>query len=91
MRSCVDSEENSNWLKHFAIDFVFDCLHVKKIEKLLCVISFVEIESKREKESFKKKNKKRMSFEIFNQYRESRSISNESDANLIQKISAKRK
>jgi hypothetical protein len=31
-----------------------------------------------------------MSFEIFNQYRESRSISNESDANLTQEISTKR-
>jgi hypothetical protein len=90
MRSCVDSKKNLNWLKHFAIDFVFDCFHVKKIEELLCVISFVEIESERQKESSKKKNKKRMSFEIFNQYRESRSISNESVAKLIQKVSAKR-
>jgi hypothetical protein len=56
----------------------------------LCVISFVEIELKRQKESFKKKNKERMSFEIFSQYRESRSISNESDASLTQKVSAKR-
>jgi hypothetical protein len=32
-----------------------------------------------------------MSFEIFNQYRESRSTSNESDANLTQEVSAKRK
>jgi hypothetical protein len=32
-----------------------------------------------------------MSFEIFNQYRESRSISNESDASLIQELSVKRK
>jgi hypothetical protein len=31
-----------------------------------------------------------MSFEIFNQYRESRSISNENDASLTQEISAKR-
>ncbi len=90
MRFCVDSEENSDWLKHFAIDFVFDCFHVEKIERLLCVISFVEIESKRQKESSKKKNKKRMSFEIFNQYRESRSTSNENDANLIQEVSAKK-
>jgi hypothetical protein len=58
MKSCVDSKENSNWLKHFAIDFVFDCLHVEKIEELLCVISFVEIESERQKESFKKRTKK---------------------------------
>ncbi len=82
MKSCVDLKKNSDWLKHFAIDFAFDCLHIKKIEELLCVISFVEIESERQKENFKKKNKKRMSFEIFNQYRENWSISNESDANL---------
>ncbi len=31
-----------------------------------------------------------MSFEIFNQYRQSRSISNENDANLIQEVSTKR-
>jgi hypothetical protein len=31
-----------------------------------------------------------MSFEIFNQYRESRSISNESDASLTQEASAER-
>jgi hypothetical protein len=90
MRSCVNSEENSDWLKHFAIDFAFDCLHVEKIENLLCVISFVETRSERQKESSKKKNKERMSFEIFNQYRESRSISNESDASLIQKVFAER-
>jgi small-conductance mechanosensitive channel len=77
-------------LKHFAIDFAFDCFHVKKIEELLCVISFVETESERQKESSKNKNKERMSFEIFNQYRESRSISNESDASLTQEVSTKR-
>ncbi len=91
MKSCIDSKKSSDWLKHFAIDFVFDCLHVEEIERLLCVISFVEIESKRQKESSKKKNKKRMSFEVFNQYRQNRSISNESNANLIQKVSAKKK
>jgi hypothetical protein len=42
------------------------------------------------KKALKKKNKERMSFEVFNQYRESQSISNESDANLIQEIFAKR-
>jgi hypothetical protein len=31
-----------------------------------------------------------MTFEIFNQYRENRSISNESDANLTQEVSAKK-
>jgi hypothetical protein len=55
MRSCVDSKESSNWLRHFAIDFAFDCLHVEEIEDLLCVISFVETRSERQKESFKKK------------------------------------
>jgi hypothetical protein len=32
-----------------------------------------------------------MFFEIFNQYRENRLISNENDANLTQEVSAKRK
>jgi hypothetical protein len=54
MRSCVDSEESSNWWKHFAINFAFDCFHVEKIEELLCVISIVETESKRQKKSSKK-------------------------------------
>jgi hypothetical protein len=58
MRFYVDSKKNSDWLKHFAIDFIFDCLHVEKIKELLCVISFVEIESKRQKESSNKKTKK---------------------------------
>jgi hypothetical protein len=31
-----------------------------------------------------------MSFEIFNQYRENRSISNENDANLTQEVFAKK-
>ncbi len=39
-----------------------------------------------QKKSAKKKKKKKMSFETFNQYRKNRSISNESDANLIQNV-----
>ncbi len=90
MRSCVNSKENSDWLRSFTIDFAFDCLHVKEIEDLLCVILFVETEQKHQKEISKKKKKKRMSFEIFNEYRKSRSISNENNANLTQKTVAKR-
>ncbi len=37
-----------------------------------------------------KKNKKRMSFEIFNQYRKNRLISNENDANLTEEIFTKK-
>ncbi len=43
-----------------------------------------------QEEISKEKKKKRMSFEAFNQYREIRLISNESDASLTQKASAKR-
>jgi hypothetical protein len=43
-----------------------------------------------QKESFRKKKKKKMFFEIFNQYRKSRSIFNESDADLTQEALAKR-
>jgi hypothetical protein len=89
MKSCVNLKKSLNWLKHFAIDFAFDCLHVEEIEKLLCVILFVEIESKRQKKALKKE-RKRTSFEIFNQYRKNRSISNESDASLTQKVFTKK-
>jgi hypothetical protein len=44
-----------------------------------------------QEKSSRKKEKNTMSFEIFNQYRESRLISNESNANLTQKVFAKRK
>ncbi len=84
-------KKNSDWLKHFAIDFAFDCLHVEKIENLLCVILFVETKSERQKKSFKKKNEEKMSFEIFNQYQENRSISNENDASWTQETSAEKK
>ncbi len=70
----------------FAIDFVLDCFHVREIESLQCVVSIIEESQNLQKESSRKKKKKRMSFETFNQYRKSRSISNESDANLTQEI-----
>jgi hypothetical protein len=43
-----------------------------------------------QEENFRKKRKKKMSFEVFNQYRESRSIFDESDAELTQEVFAKR-
>jgi hypothetical protein len=62
------------------------------IESKDCEASFQS--SKRveniKKIKLKKKRKERMSFEVFNQYRENRSISNDSDASLTQKVSAKR-
>jgi hypothetical protein len=59
MRFCINSEKSLNWLRFFVIDFAFDCLHVEKIKDLLCIISFVETEQKHQKESCKKKKKKR--------------------------------
>jgi hypothetical protein len=43
------------------------------------------------RESSKKKKKKNMFFDVFNQYRKSRLISNESDANLTQEVFTKKK
>jgi hypothetical protein len=94
-KSCVEiieiekkeeKKRNRFCFESFAIDFVLDCFHVKKIESLQCVVSIIEENQNLQKESSKKKKKKRMSFETFNQYRKSRSISNESDASLIQKV-----
>jgi hypothetical protein len=75
----------------FAIDFALSCVHVNEIESLRSVVSVIEKVRKYQKISFQKKRKEKMFFEIFNQYRENWSISNESDANLTQEISAKRK
>jgi hypothetical protein len=57
---------------------------------LRSVFSVIEEVREYQKVAFREKRKEKMSFEIFNQYRESRSISNESDANLTQEVSAKR-
>jgi hypothetical protein len=69
----------------FAIDFVLNCVHVSEIRSLRNVVSVVEKVRKYQKVSFRKKRKEKMSFETFNQYRESRSISNESDINLAKR------
>jgi glycyl-tRNA synthetase alpha subunit len=69
----------------FAIDFVLNCVHVNEIKSLRNVVSVVEKVREYQKISFRKKRKEKMSFEIFNQYRESRSISNESDIDLAKK------
>jgi hypothetical protein len=69
----------------FAIDFVLSCVHVNEIRNLRNVVSVVEKVREYQKISFKKKKKEKMSFEIFNQYRENRSISNENDINLAKK------
>jgi hypothetical protein len=53
----------------FVIDFVLNCFHVRKIESLQCVVSIIEESQNLQKESFRKKKKKRMFFEAFNQYR----------------------
>jgi hypothetical protein len=75
----------------FVIDFVLNDFHVDWIKNLWDVVSIIEKNREYQKDKIKRKKEERMSFEIFNQYRENRSISNENDANLIQKVSAKRK
>ncbi len=75
----------------FAIDFALNWFHVNEIENLWSVVSIIEKVRKHQKVASRKKRKERMSFEIFNQYRKNRSISNESDASLIEEIFAKRK
>jgi hypothetical protein len=81
-----EKKRSSFCFESFAIDFVLNCFHVKEIESLQCVVSIIEENQNLQKKSFKKKKKKRMSFETFNQYRENRSISNENDASLTQKV-----
>jgi hypothetical protein len=86
-----EKRRNRFCFEFFAIEFALSCVHVDEIENLRSVFFVIEKVREHRKVAFKKKRKKRMFFEIFNQYRESRSISNESDANLTQKVSAKRK
>jgi hypothetical protein len=81
-----EKKKSSFCFESFAIDFVLNCFHVREIESLQCVVSIIEESQNLQKENSRKKKKKRMSFEAFNQYRKSRSISNENDANLTQKV-----
>jgi hypothetical protein len=69
----------------FAIDFVLSCCHVSEIENLRSVVALMKKNRKYQKNNVKKKKKKKMTFKIFNQYRENRSISNESDINFAKK------
>jgi hypothetical protein len=92
-KSCVKTieiEEEKEERKHFdfesfAIDFVLSCCHVSEIENLRSVVALMKKSRKYRKNNVKKKKKKRMTFETFNQYRESRSISNESDIDLAKR------
>ncbi len=90
-KSCVEiveiekkKEEKRNrfCLEFFVIDFVLNDFHVDRIKSLWNVVSIIEKIWKYQKVVFKKKKKEKMTFEAFNQYRESRSISNESDIKL---------
>jgi hypothetical protein len=69
----------------FAIVFTLSCVHVNEIESLRSVVSVIEKIRKYQKVFFREKRKEKMSFEIFNQYRENRSTSKESDINLAKK------
>jgi glycyl-tRNA synthetase alpha subunit len=92
-KSCVKTieiEEEKEERKHFnfeffAIDFVLKCCHVSEIENLRNVVALMKKSRKYQKIIVKKKKKKRMTFKTFNQYRENRSISNESDINLAKR------
>jgi hypothetical protein len=93
-KSCVKTieiEKKKKERKHFdfesfVIDFVLSCCHVSEIENLRSVVALMKKSRKYQKIIVKKKKKKRMTFETFNQYRENRSISNESDINLAKKV-----
>jgi hypothetical protein len=92
-KSCVKTieiEEEKEKRKHFdfesfVIDFVLNYCHVSEIENLRSVVALMKKSRKYRKNNVKKKKKKRMTFETFNQYRESRSISNESDIDLAKR------
>ncbi len=87
----VESEEKKKkrrscfCFEFFAIDFALSCVHVSEIRSLRSVVSVVEKIREYQKVSFRKKRKEKMFFETFNQYRESRSISNESDIDLAKR------
>jgi predicted nucleic acid-binding Zn ribbon protein len=86
-----EKRRNRFCFEFFVIDFALSCVHVSENESLRSVLSVIEEVREYQKIAFKEKRKEKMSFEIFNQYRESRSISNKSDASLTQEASAKRK
>jgi hypothetical protein len=76
-----------NILRLILLSIVF----TSKKSKICCASFHSSRRDQNVKKKALKKNKKRMSFEILNQYRENRSISNESDASLTQEIFAERK
>jgi tRNA uridine 5-carbamoylmethylation protein Kti12 len=92
-KSCVKTieiKEEKEKRKHFdfesfVIDFVLSCYHVSEIENLRSVVVLMKKSRKYQKINVKKKKKKRMTFETFNQYRENRSISNESDIDFAKR------
>jgi hypothetical protein len=86
----IEIEEKKERRKHFdfeffVIDFVLSCCHVSEIENFRSVVALMKKNRKYQKDNVKKKKKKKMTFETFNQYRESRSISNESDINFAKR------
>jgi hypothetical protein len=89
--SCIETIEiekkekerkNSFCFEFFAIDFALNCFRINEIENLWSVVAIIKKIWKYQKIVFKKKKKERMIFGTFNQYRENRSISNESDIKL---------
>jgi hypothetical protein len=80
-----EKRKNRFCFEFFAIDFALSCVHVNEIESLRSVVFVIEKVRKYQRISFREKKKKKMSFETFNQYRENRSTSNESDINFAKK------
>jgi hypothetical protein len=67
-KSCVEiieiekkeeKKRNRFCFEFFAIDFVLNCFHVKKIESLQCVVSIIEENQNLQKKNSKKKKKKK--------------------------------
>jgi hypothetical protein len=92
---CETNNSSSSSLNDSCVEAIKIKEEKEKKRNSFCFESFVidflfDCYQNCQKKSAKKKKKEKMSFEIFNQYRESRSISNESDANLTQEVSTKR-
>jgi hypothetical protein len=88
---CETNSSSSSSLNDSCVEVIKIDEKKKKKKSSFCFESFVidflfDCYQNCQKKSAKKKKKKKMSFETFNQYRKSRSISNENDAKLTQDV-----
>jgi hypothetical protein len=93
---CETNSSSSSSLNDSCVEIIKIDEEKEKKRSSFCFESFVidflfDCYQNCQKKSAKKKRKEKMSFETFNQYRESRSISNENDANLTQDVLEERK